>query len=98
MKTKRYFVRYTIYDGEYEYSDAVTHDLDPKLVHDADGGCDDAYVLNTIMGYIDAEDHLDPSPYKDGLYEDNSDYRLYELYSIKEIAEADLKILNKYGV
>ena len=31
--TKRYFVKYTMYDGEHEYADHVTHDLDPELVY-----------------------------------------------------------------
>ena len=93
----RYFVKYTIYDGEYEYGDQITYDLDSRLIHDADGGCNDAYVLNTIMGYIDPEDQLEPSSLKKGLYEDST-YRLYELCSVQKIPKADIKILNKYGV
>ncbi len=89
---KRYFVKYTIYDGEHEYADNVTHELDPERIND------DAYVLNTIMGKVDPDEVL--TPYDDrGHYEDPcGDYRLYELYSVKEIPAKDFKILNKYGV
>ena len=94
--TKRYFVKYTIYDGEHEYGDRVTHELDPERIND------DAYVLNEIM-YLDNEDVEEKMvEYDEGrdLYEisNSGDYRLYELHSVKEIPKADLKILNKYGV
>ena len=99
--TKRYYVKYTIYDGEHEYADNVTHELDPDKVYYQEGKVkciDDAYVLNEIM-YLDEDDGM--TEYDEGgrLFENSGgDYRLYELYSIKEIPEADLKILDKYGV
>ena len=101
---KRYFVKYTIYDGEHEYADHVTHELDPDKVYYQEGKVkciDEVYVLSEVM-YLDPEDKMveydDAHPC--GRYEipNRGDYRLYELYSIKEIPKADLKILDKYGV
>jgi len=92
MKTKRYSVKYTIYDGEHEYADNVTHEIDPERIGD------DAYVLSTIM-YLDEEDKM--VEYDDrGHYEvpSSGDYRLYVLDSVRKIPKADLKILDKYGV
>ena len=94
--TKRYFVKYTIYDGEHEYGDNVTHELDPERIDD------DAYVLNQIM-YLDNEEVEDKMVAYEGggdMYEisTSGDYRLYEVYSVKEIPAKDMKILNKYGV
>ena len=90
-KTKRYFVKYTIYDGEHEYADAVTHDLNPERLDD------DLYVLNEIHYSVEGEGfkhYENDSTYYER--EDGCDYRLYELHSIIEIPKADIEILNKY--
>ena len=102
-KSKKYFINYTIYDGEHEYADGVCRELDPDKVYYQEGKVrciDDAYVLNQIM-YLEEPDELVVEYDKGGgMYEipNRGDYRLYELYSVKVIPKADLKILDKYGV
>ena len=94
-------MRYTIYDGEHEYCDQVTHELDPDKVYYQEGKVrciDEAYVLRTIM-YLDGDDGMTEYDEDGRLFEHSGgDYRLYELHIVKEISKADLKILNKYGV
>tara|TARA_Y100000310_G_scaffold290223_1_gene317235 strand:- start:64 stop:384 length:321 start_codon:yes stop_codon:yes gene_type:complete len=100
---KTYLVKYTIYDGEHEYGDQVLRQLDPDKIYYQEGKVeciDDAYVLNQIMYLEEQDDLMVEYDNSSTLYEmsNSGDYRLYELHSVKEIAEEDIKILNKYGV
>ena len=100
---KKYLVKYSIYDGEHEYGDHVVHELDPNKVYYKEGSVmciDEVYVLNTIMYLDDPEDCMKDYDGRGKVYElpNRGDYRLYELYSVKEIDAEDIEILNKYGI
>jgi hypothetical protein len=81
---KQYMIIVTIQDGEFEYGDQMIlgWDGDPT---------DELGILKDYTG----DDTLIKSDWC-RKYESQSDYRLFDLYAIKEIDENDLPILKKY--
>jgi len=82
---KQYMVIVTVQDGEFEYGDQTIlgWDGDPT---------DEQGILIDYTG----DCTLEKSEWS-CRYESKTDYRVYSLYSIKEIEEEDLPILRKYG-
>jgi hypothetical protein len=83
---KKYMIIVTIQDGEFEYGD--------QMILGWDGDLSDE--LGILIDYS-GDDTLEKSLWGNK-YESQSDYRLYQLYYIKEIDEIDLPILRKYGL
>lgn len=83
---KKYMIIVTIQDGEFEYGD--------QMILGWDGDPEDE--LGILIDYS-GDDTLEKSLWNNK-YESQSDYRLYQIYSIKEIDENDLPILRKYYI
>ncbi len=83
---KQYMIIVTVQDGEFQYGDQMIlgWDGDPKD------------ELGILMDYT-GDATLKKSDWC-GRYESESDYRMYEVYSIQEIDENDLPVLRKYGL
>lgn len=81
---KQYMIIVKIQDGEFEYGDQMIlgWDGDPT---------DELGILKDYTG----DDTLEKCSWS-RKYESQSDYRLFDLYAIKEIDENDLPILKKY--
>ena len=82
---KQYMIIVTVQDGEYEYGD--------KMILGWDGDPEDE--LGILQDYT-GDTSLKKSDWC-GRYESSLDYRLYQIYGIQEVEEADLPTLRKYG-
>lgn len=88
---KRYVAIVEIKDGEYEYYSTCQHQIDEEEMNKSEDW--EQYALKDILGH-----DLTSSNWSNW-YESQMDYRMYRLYSLKEITEPDhAEVLKNYGI
>ena len=88
---KRYVAIVEIKDGEYEYYSTCQHQIDEQELNKSEDW--EQYALKDILGH-----DLTSSNWSNW-YESQMDYRMYRLYSLKEITEPDhAEVLKNYGI